>query len=345
MRSIPTRDASFCLVGIGLGLLALVLTNVVVGDFMEPRAAACQRTDIAAHDFAAATGFQPYDNRVGFWFFDWFVCIITQFFYDMVTAGPGGILVGFGTFVTGLPAFLLIALEAGRQDARGLIRYPMVFALLVQVLGVSVVFPLLWVPSYVLGRGNEPLSGRRIILSTIPALAYSVFAVPTFFLKPTTPFWTTCAGILGGPAIVLSFLPLWATGSSPPSAKSRELSTMPYAAAGAVGSLVWLWLLALLVVPKIGLNPVAIYKIVWAEASPCTKFMTIDLTILWLATVIVIGYQKPSAAWEALGLSCLFGPGAALALVLAGLQVDDTLPRPSLLQGTRQEPPRSKKDD
>jgi len=322
------RDASFSLLGICLGLATLAVALPLVKDFMEPRSKACHRTDIAPGAFAVDTGFQPYDSRVGFGVMRSFVCVATQIFHDLaVTAGTAGKIMGFGTFVTLLPVSVLMYLEAARPDAKGLIRYPIFIALIGQLVGISSALPLLWIPSYVLGRGTAPLSKLQIGLSMVPAVAFMIFAISTFFILPNTPLWTTSAGILAGPGIVLSFLPLWwPFGANKPEdrAQSAQWATLPYAATGVMSFLAYLWLLVYVIVPKVGLNPMALYHLIWTEASPCTKFMAIDLGVLWLATIVVIAYRKTSAALEALGLTFLFGPGAALALVLAGLQVADS---------------------
>lgn len=329
--ALSSRDWSFLIASVALGAWTFFTTNQVTSQFFQPILLACQNPNISPQDFAASTGFHSYDPDVGlFGIFDMFVCLITQFFHDLVQHYPAGTVVGLGTFIGALPILVLMALEAGRQDARGLVRYPMIIALLAQLVGVSVIFPLVWIPSYILGAGRMGgITQRRVYLSMIPPVSYLTCAVLMMWMSPDKPLWTRLCGIFGGPAIVLSFLPLWFSGTSPDAKdgvaakQSAEFSTMVYAGTGILSLFAWLWLLLIVMVPNMGLSPSAIYGAVWGEASASVKFMTIDMIVLWLSALLCIGYQKESAALEALILSFLFGPGAGIAMVMAGLQVEE----------------------
>jgi hypothetical protein len=312
----------------GLGAWAFLKTQEVTAPMFEPILAACQNSDIPLSEFTEKTGYHTYDPRWGFGAFNIFVCLITQFLQELVQTKPAGVLAWMTTMLVAVPVSVLMTIEAGRKDAKGPVRYPMIVAFLFQILGVSVIFPLVWIPSYVLGRGSGGVSITRVYASVPLMLPPIVLSVLVFLLDTESALWTSCAGILGGPAIVLLNALLWVIKDPDPldlkaAKKSAEMTTMAYTASGIVSLASWLGLVFLVAIPYYGMNATKVYNSVWGEASPSVRFMTIDAMVLWLATLIVIAYQKEFAGLEALGLSFLFGPGAGPALVMAGLQVDD----------------------
>jgi hypothetical protein len=322
------KDISFCVLSMGLGAWAFLKTQEVTAPMFEPILAACQNSDIPLSEFTEKTGYHVYDPRWGFGAFNIFVCLITQFLHELVQTKPAGALVWMTTMLVAVPVSVLMTIEAGRKDARGPVRYPMIVSLFYQIFGVSVIFPLVWIPSYILGRGSGGVSIARVYASIPLMLPGIVLSVLVFLLDIESALWTSCAGILGGPAIVLLNALLWVIKAPDPldlkaAKKSAEITTMAYAASGMVSLAAWLWLVFLVAIPHFGLNATKVYNSVWGEANPAVQFMTIDAMVLWLATLIVIAYQKDFAGLEALGLSFLFGPGAGPALVIAGLQVDD----------------------
>ncbi len=255
-------------------------------------------------------------------------------------------MAGISTIIIYMPVLIFMGLEAGRPTAKGFVKYPMIVALLAQFFGISVVFPLLWIPSYIWGGGARGLlSKRRILLSVVPPMVYFILSVLTLFfvaspLSPPTKsmVWTTSAGILGGPFIAFSFVPLWLLSQDDEARnnlQSANLSTLPYGAIGVGSFFVWLWSTTLLLLRNVGLSPSGIYQTLWGQAVPAVKFFTLDGLALWLSMLLVIAYQKETSALEAIGLTCLFGPGTGIALVLAGLQVDgDEYEIPCLLEPT-----------
>jgi hypothetical protein len=222
-----------------------------------------------------------------------------------------------------------ITLEAGRRDAKGPVRYPVIMAFLCQIFGLSVIFPLLWVPSYILGRGDGGLSTARIYASIPMVVPGVVLGILILWLDADSDLWTTCAAILGGPTICCMNCLMWPIQDPDPNdkvlaQKSAEASTLPYAVAGLMSLAAWLWLVFIVTISNYGFHPMAIYKDVWGEqANPSVALMMIDAVAVWLGMIVFIAYQKPQAGLEAIALSIMFGPGAGPALILAGLQMDE----------------------
>jgi hypothetical protein len=292
---------------------------------------ACMNLEIKVEDFAEKTGYHAYDPTWGFGFFNVFVCLITQFLHALVEQSPAGSVAWFTTMIVFLPVNVLITLEAGRRDAKGPVRYPLIVDVLNQIFGVSVLFPLVWVPSYIWGHGEGGLSQTRIYASVPIALPRMVLSIVIFWLLPTSSsWWTSCAAIVGGPAVCLPLALLHFVQDPDPTVNnvaavqtSAEKSTMSYAVAGVISLAAWLWLVFIVTIPQYGFSLSAIYKDVWEEANPAVAFMTIDAIVLWLGLIVFIAYHKLQFGLEALALSFLFGPGAGPALVWAGIQVDD----------------------
>lgn len=336
MMNFSTRDYFFLGLSIALGVVNGYKLHDAAGDWIQTMSELC---DGSINDSSSTTPLQPY---LQWGIFDSFVCSLTQMFYEIAIQNPGGKMVLISTFTTYMPVLILMAYEAGRPTAKAFVKYPMIVALIAQFIGISLAFPLFWIPSYIAsggssgggngGRGN--LSMHRIYLSLLPPMVYMTFGLLVSFVPPTTFLWTFSAGILGGPIIVLTFLPLWLFSNDQNASQDNNNekkktnsqsahSTLPYAACGFVCFFIWLWMVTLVILPQLGFSPIAIYQEVWGNAGPTVKFFTLDALVLWLSTILVIAYEKSSAAWEVIGATCLFGPGAAISLILAGLQVDD----------------------
>jgi hypothetical protein len=323
-----TKAIAYSIVSMALGVGAFYKTQSVTVPIFEPIMEACQNLEIAPEDFAAKTGYHRYDPTLGFGVLNVFVCLATQFFHQLTQHAPAGTLALLTTVIVGLPMGVSITLEAGRKDAKGLVRYPIIMAFLYQIFGLSVIFPFLWVPSYILGRGEGGLSTARIYVSIPMVVPGVVLSILILWLDADSDLWTTCAAILGGPTICCINCFMWPIRDPDPNdkvlaQKSAEASTLPYAVAGLMSLAGWLWLVFIVTIPHYGFHPMAIYKDVWGEANPSVAFMMIDAVIVWMGMIVFIAYQKPQAGLEAIALSIMFGPGAGPALILAGLQMDD----------------------
>jgi hypothetical protein len=243
-----------------------------------------------------------------------------------------------------VPLLMAILLEAGRKDAGLPLRIPLAMWLMAQNFGLSVVFPLVWLPLYCFFRGTAGSIHSFRIYATLPmAIPVLILTVLVFFLDPSTPLWSHCAALLGGPAIcgssiILSVFPdpelVHDNETKKQGIASRRLSAMMYGIAGLASLALWLWMLFLMVIPTYGWSSIsAVYGEVWVHAPTKLRCKTLEALALWISGLLYVGFQSKRAAFEAVGLSALFGPGAGLCMALAGVAVeDDTSIAPSVFE-------------
>ena len=297
-----------------LGASAFVITQAVSKEFFEPIQAACFSSD--PETAVREAGLHPYIHNLG----GGFVCLITQFLAHLVREPAGifawGVIAGLA-----LPYTILSSIEAGRGGAKGVIRYPTFLGLLAQVFGVSVMFPLLWVPGALYGEGDGvPSQGRlRLVLST--SFVFPVLTLLMFTLDADTYGWTAVAGLIGGPILPLVNLMYWPL--YPPehadAAYKRTVSNLlakAYGVSAAVAFVGYAINLYLLTTAH-GYTPTALVSALWTEANVSVKFMTIDFLVLFMGFVVYFAADSLSDALGALAMSFVVGPGAAAGIILA----------------------------
>lgn len=329
MYSSRQRQVAYAVTSFVLGAWAWIKINAVTGPIFEPIIEACQNPDISVEDFAAKTGYHEYNGYVGLGVFNVLVCCITQFLLELRETYPAGLLGWSGLMLVSLSTSLIFVTESGRKGTVGPIRYPVIMGLLYNLFGVSVVFPVLWIPSFIFGEGirKSPLTRFRI-LSTFPLLIPVYGLLFVLFMAPTdSQLWTTGAGILGGPLLSISGLALYADQSSSLKATTETvqstsslLKSMHKAMIvfGIVGWIAWI----AIAVQNYGASIEKVWDALWVNAGPSVKFMTIDMGVLYLAYLIFIGYRcGESKAIKAILLSFVVGPSAACSWVL--LETED----------------------
>jgi len=323
----PPRYKAFCsAVGISFGVYAFIKTQEVSGPTFEPILEACMKYN--STELVQKTEYHAYEPMLGFGVLNAFVCLITQFLYDL-TAEPVGFLVWGTTMVCAIPVSVFMLVEAGRQNAVGPIRYPTFVTLMAQLLGISVMFPLVVVPSYCFGRGSGGVSSTRAMASIPLALPGLILTVLLFVVfQADTYAWTVSAGILGGPAIALTPLLLLGV-PAPPSDSNKDVMkasfgyvSMAYAVGGMLSLAGWVYLVFVAYMAY-GTDFAALWKDAWGDARAEVAFMTIDAVILCAGLLVVIAFRKPASLIEALVLLPFFGPGATCALVLSGIEIED----------------------
>jgi hypothetical protein len=323
------RDIFYCVISSALGAYCMIADPSGLLASSEPLMASCSRNDITPEEYASTTGYHIYDPLWGFGIFKGLVCFITQFLYQLTQNSPAGSLAWMTTFAISSPLSILMAVEAGRKDAKGLVRFPLIVALLYQILGISVVFPLVWIPSWILGRGTGGVNKYRTMVSVPMIFPMIILSGLIFWLDPRSSLWTSCAAIIGGPGICFLNAVYWGIPDPDPKdptilKDSNERSSMAFAFSGIIALGIWMWLVFIIAIPHYGFSLSAIYNDLWAEApTDAVKFMTMDAGVLWLSGLIVLAYHNEFAGLEGVALSLVFGPGAGVALVLAGLCVDD----------------------
>ena len=318
------RQFLFAAPSIVLGLWAFKMVGEVSGPAFEPIIAVCGDPAIPPDEFATRTGYHSYEPLVGLGAFKILVCLITQFLLELRETHPAGMITWCGLMLTGLPFGVLATIEAGRAGARGPVRYPVLMGLAYQLLGISVVVPLLWVPSYIYGAGDGAVSAARSYASIPISLPGLLLTAAVFTANTDGQLWTTCAGILGGPGLPLAAGLLWRL--TPPLTKTKDALTKSADAAAfayrAVAPVAFLGYACLVYVTytEYGVDGTALWGAVWSGAGPSVAFMTIDAIVLYVAVCLYIAFRDVGGAIKAVALTPVVGPGAAIAIVMAALE-------------------------
>ena len=327
-----SRKIAYATTSFVLGAWAFYKVNSISGPAFEPIVEACTNPDYTSvEEFVSKSGYHAYEPMVGLKVFNFMVCLITQFLLELRQTYPAGMLTWLGVVLVGMPAGTLMTIEAGRAGgARGPIRYPIILGLLYQLFGISVMFPLLWVPSYVYGRGSGPISNYRVA-ATIPLnIPGILLTVAVFSLDTDSYLWTLCAGILGGPLIAMSPAVLW--NDVPPPSTNTEIVQKSVTSVQHVFRFMTLvgvigWYISLSIVynsyskmegpaSSIAGN---LWSDVWVKANASVAFMTIDTGVLYVGVLLCIAFQDATKALRTIMLTPVMGPAAA-SWVLAELE-------------------------
>ena len=329
------REYVCAALGVVIGVSCFVITNRVTKEWMDPLVAACLTGEYATPtDRILSEHIVPYEPRLG----GGFVCLITQFLEALVSNYPGGILTWGSVILVSGPFSVVAGVEAGRVGSHGPIRYSILMGMLAQLLGVCVVMPAVWIPSYILfGSRCNDSDGLFLFHPQRPWHAVYTFIIPTlltfglFWWEPSSSTaWKQCAGLLGGPA--LAFLPLVYYWSPTPSSKEMQPTDAERAkvsyrnALKVVGFLSFVgWIgLVYIAVSAYGFHILtAIMNGLWTNAHPAVKFMTVDTIGFFLATMIYAYLQSPLAMWRMAKLVPLLGPGAAFSYIMV-IQTEST---------------------
>ncbi|KAL7529426.1 hypothetical protein ACHAXR_002959 [Thalassiosira sp. AJA248-18] len=326
--SISARQIIYAITSFTLGAWAFYKVNSISGPAFEPILAACNNADyLSAEDFAAKSGYHYYEPKLGLGAFNVLVCLITQFLLELRETPPAGLLVWGGVVVVALPIAVANCVAAGRKGAKGPVRYPTIFGLLFQLLGISVVYPLLWVPSYIFSGSKlgVPATNLRIGFATSMALPTTILTYFVFGAPTESYTWTVSAGILGGPILAMSGLAIWTDKSSSLEAstqniaKSSQAIQRAYSLLGFVAFVLWSCLVVV-AFQSYGFSPGKLWSEIWVEAGPSVAFMTIDTGVLYIGTLLFVAFESEWKALKALSLTLFVGPGTALCMVLKELE-------------------------
>jgi hypothetical protein len=310
----PTRDYICAALGVVIGVSCFVINNNVTKEWMEPLVAACTEGDYASHqERMLQEDIVAYEPLLG----GGFVCIITQFLEALSQNYPGGMFTWGGVILVSFPFSIVGGVEAGRAGSRGPIRYSIAMGILAQLLGVCVVIPALWIPSYIFGGSNGAYSPQRPWHAVYTFLIPTMLTVFIFTLDSTSVAWRQCAALLGGP--LLAFLPLVYYLSPTPrnvkemqqnQNKAQEYYVNAFKLVGVLSFAGYIFLVYI-AVSAYGFNMVTILNGLWQNAHPAVKFMTVDTTGFFLATLIYAYLQSPLQMLKMAMLVPLLGPGAA----------------------------------
>ncbi|KAL3810300.1 hypothetical protein ACHAXA_007024 [Cyclostephanos tholiformis] len=325
---IKFRDVCYALVSICLGIWAFVKVNSISGPAFEPILAACTNPEISSGDFARKTGYHEYEPLLGLGVFNFLVCLITQFLLELRTTYPSGFLTWGGVIVVSLPLVLSQTLSAGRRGARGPVRYPTAIGLLAQLLGISVIFPLISNPSqiYSLGGPGVPVTNVRVWVGLIMAFPGVILSYLVFHAAPTDSYaWTASAGFLGGPLLAMMGLALWTDKSITMEASAENITRSSgciqraYSILALLSLVLW-FCLVFVAHQSYGFNLNELWRDIWIEAGPSVAFMTVDTGVLYLGALLNIAYLSEWVAIKALVVTPFIGPGAACCMALIDIE-------------------------
>jgi len=331
---ITPKQLGFALTSFVLGVWAFITVSAISGPAFEPIIAACSNPDYKGNmdEFVTQSGYHAYEPMVGLKLFELLVCITTQFIFELNQTFPAGVVTWGGLILVVQTVAVLCTIEAGRKGARGFIRYSILFGLLGQLFGISVVFPMLWVPAYILGRGNGPISKRRIHACIPLSLPGIGLTLAVFGADTDSYAWTVCAGMLGGPVVPLVSGVLWTdvptVSPNNETIQASITSVKKLYRIAAIMSAVGYYILIYIVYGAYaseggggGFGTILgrLWSDIWTDANPSVAFMTIDTVVLYLGVLLLVAYQDTEKAFKAIVLTPLFGPAAA-SLVLAELE-------------------------
>lgn len=330
MQRSKRRNLLCAAISAALGIFAFVQCQVETKEMMEPVMDYCVNGAEAVRAATKGKGplqlagydAMPYEAKLG----GTFVCLITQFLYRLTQNGPAGFITWTATIVASLPLGMLMSLESGRSGAKGPVMYPTIVGLLAQFLGISVSFPVVWVPSYLLLGGSRTGAVPTLrpyaavyLLPPIVALTYLAFN-----LDPASYQWTLTAGILGGPLLPLLSLLLWklkpkAADAVTPQDVSRGAiaSSNCYLIVSVVAMAMWVTVLRASFA-EYGLSSDAMKAGMWFDADPAVRFMVLDAVVLFAGALAYVASVDPVDAAAALLISPIIGPGASVGLMLWG---------------------------
>lgn len=321
---IQTTTTSLCCAAasIAVGLVGWQMKTPSPSSIVE----ACTATGISYHsmeDFVQQTGYQPYNSQAGLVLGDSYTCILTQRLYQATAAE----LVLLGTkLLWHLLVMTITVIEAGRQGNRGLLLWPTLFGILYYCFGTSVVFPSFWVPSYCLlgNTSGGSTDGKRgpiaLLISLPPILCFAI----TILCPKESSLWNTSAAWIASPAMALLPLACWkltppkdeepivATKDTISSAKSVATT---YAVVFGISFVGWIAALSTYLT-KYGLLE---WESFWTEGDPA---IAVEIASLWLGCMILLVSRSEWGSLEAVCLAPLVGPGAAIAVELAALELE-----------------------
>ncbi|KAJ1621875.1 hypothetical protein T492DRAFT_1066213 [Pavlovales sp. CCMP2436] len=312
MPASPSARWACGLLGVFLGLSAFVGTNLVTKSYMAPVIEACS----AGPDAVAKAGLHAYEGRIG----GQFACIVTQFIYDL-SQRPAGVLVWGVIIGISFPISLALAAEAGRAGAHGPVLYPTLVMAVSQVLGISVGFPLFWIPGFAYGGASGALAPGRVWVAIALLPVAIILTLLVFVVDPASPTWTLSAGLLTSPLIALPQLLLLAYPAPPKDAPPAAYARGQHALVSGYTVLFLLslvaWVLNVTLAAKSFSSLGAVWDSLWPSAHPSVAFMTIDTVVLYAGLLVYIFLGGAAGAMGAVLLTPFVGPGAACSLVLA----------------------------
>eukprot|EP00877_Chromochloris_zofingiensis_P002440 jgi/Chrzof1/12197/Cz06g24230.t1 len=271
---------------------------------MDPLSSVCFKGEKGPRPSYFKTGIPPVDA---------FHCLLTPFFLDTLKV-PFGRFVTAGTLGTAIGALGIAAIESIRLSSRFFVKSWFLTALLSQLLGISVVYPLAWLPSYFLATKS------RVPAARLPASKVSGVFI-AFLLTSATMVLLIKVNDFDRPIqdiIVVAFnlgLPLsaiiWTIVPARGPQGHQWAITMFYVLA--VLTAAYHWYSVVDVVQNSSWEEVKGVALRTQVKYMPAHFLLVDMSVLFLATCMFISGES-GFGWviTVLGLTVLVGPGAAI---------------------------------
>ncbi|KAG0606465.1 hypothetical protein M758_9G142700 [Ceratodon purpureus] len=155
---------------------------------------------------------------------DKLLCVLVNFFVYGVRSDEGKVVTGYtGTLLVSVMAFM--AVEGSRLKSGLFLSATWLHGILLQITGVSVSFPAVWLPTYFLydggNREHSLIWRKKISLARVAAIAVAflflwLFTIALFFPLNTDKKQTACLLFLAMPcAVTMAYLPFQTTQDAP----------------------------------------------------------------------------------------------------------------------------------
>lgn len=268
-----------------------------------------------------------YKWRLGVTAVDDYVCVVVQSFRQ-------GLSTPWGTWITGylittlVSVYGFLAVEGSRAKSGWFLYLTPLHALLFKLIGISVIVPAIWLPSYILynagDRTPSEMWRKRVSTVRIGAIALSLILLKFNALAMLFPFSEegkeTAIVLFQMAPIALSFLwlPVYSKTEASSQVRShRRIKAMHLMLAEA--GLVWHLTGILFIIREPGI-PWKVFKLLfsWSNCEFQAYFLLVDVSVLFLGFMYVIVLEDGSetAALVTLG-SLLLGPASALSAYFA----------------------------
>lgn len=251
---------------------------------------------------------------------DKYLCILVAFFMQ-AESSEGQWANGYLLSIL-WSALAFIAVEGSRAKAGWLLSLTSLFALLAEVIGVSVAFPLVWLSAYFLyDSGNTDINQiwrRKISLARVAAIAFFMLFIILNSVALIFPFQErqkqTVALIFQLTPVLapLGWLPFQTSAEAPQKGGHKGVIALHLLHAGY--GLVW-HLVAILYVIRDSELPARLFTILtsWRNDQYVVYFLLVDGLVLFLSLVYLAMVEHGVlVAISVLGGAFVFGPAFAL---------------------------------
>lgn len=267
-----------------------------------------------------------YSFRFGVPVVDDFLCVVVQSFRQGLSTAEGTWITGY-LITTLVSVYGFLAVEGSRANAGWFLSLTPLHALLFMLIGISVVVPAIWLPSYILYNAGDRTPGeiwrKKVSMVRIGAIALSLILLKLGALAIFFPYSDQGKEIaillfqLAPIVLACLWLPVFSTEGVSQTAGHKRVKAMHLMQAEA--GLIW-HLIGILFIIRDPEIPWKVFKLLysWSNTEFQAYFLLVDVSVLFLGFmyVIVLEDGANTASLVALG-SLLMGPACALSTYFA----------------------------